>query len=60
MIGANTLIVHSRPDSVHGIIPSALTQLGHASEFGSDGGYGSTTIVEILPERKQMMVREGM
>lgn len=62
---ARTLVSLSGPDSVHGIIPVALTKLeqnhdpSDPSSHGIDSAiYGRTTLVKDMHTRKQMMARE--
>lgn len=62
---ARTLVSLSGPDSVHGIIPSALASLeqnhdpADPTSHGIDSAiYGRTTLVKDMHTRKQMMARE--
>jgi uncharacterized protein (TIGR00730 family) len=62
---ARTLVSLSGPDSVHGIIPSALATLeqnhnpNDPKGHGIDSAiYGRTTLVKDMHTRKQMMARE--
>jgi len=62
---ARTLVSLSGPDSVHGIIPGALTQLEQHNDLANPNGhsidadkYGRTTVVKDMHTRKQMMAQE--
>ncbi|USP80450.1 lysine decarboxylase-like protein [Curvularia clavata] len=62
---ARTLVSLSGPDSVHGIIPAALTRLeqNHDPEDPNNHTidetiYGRTTVVKDMHTRKQMMAQE--
>ncbi|RMZ72829.1 lysine decarboxylase [Pyrenophora seminiperda CCB06] len=62
---ARTLVSLSGPDSVHGIIPAALTRLEQNHDPASPSGhtidkaiYGRTTVVKDMHTRKQMMAQE--
>lgn len=64
---ARTLVSLAGPESVHGIIPRALSPREWACEDGSVGNvtvaseqYGKVTIVENLHTRKRMMASEVM
>jgi uncharacterized protein (TIGR00730 family) len=62
---ARTLVSLSGPDSVHGIIPAALTRLEQNHDPEDPTGhsidqkiYGRTTVVKDMHTRKQMMAQE--
>jgi uncharacterized protein (TIGR00730 family) len=62
---ARTLVSLSGPDSVHGIIPAALTRLEQNHDPTDPTGhsidhkiYGRTTVVKDMHTRKQMMAQE--
>jgi uncharacterized protein (TIGR00730 family) len=62
---ARTLVSLSGPDSVHGIIPAALTRLEQNHDPKDPTGhsidqkiYGRTTVVKDMHTRKQMMAQE--
>ncbi|EDU46464.1 lysine decarboxylase-like protein [Pyrenophora tritici-repentis] len=62
---ARTLVSLSGPDSVHGIIPAALTRLEQNHDPANPSGhsidhtiYGRTTVVKDMHTRKQMMAQE--
>lgn len=58
---ARSLVSLAGPQSVHGIIPSALMQLERKADAVPDETiYGRTTIVADMHTRKQMMAREVM
>ena len=63
---ARTLVSLSGPDSVHGVIPSALMEYEQAGHGGQtkpakvidEKLYGRTTVVKDMHTRKQLMARE--
>ncbi|TVY25602.1 Bifunctional cytokinin biosynthesis protein [Lachnellula hyalina] len=62
---ARTLVSLSGPESVHGIIPTALVQYEagpnsatESSDLPAYATYGKTTVVNSMHQRKEMMVKE--